>query len=68
MSDLWNPTEEDKKSLAAGQRKVRLSTLKPNLENCLCPYCDSAVYYYRDRHKYMTLNGSDHRCKAMPDK
>ncbi len=66
MNNLWQPTKHDTAAISAGERKVRLAQLRPSLRECPCPYCQRDVYYYEDRHKYMTLTGSDHKCKAMP--
>ena len=68
MSNLWNPDSNTRSSLASGERKIRLGYLKPSLRACECPYCKRDMYYYEDKHKYLTLGGSDHRCKSMPPK
>ena len=68
MSDLWNPDQGTKSSLSSGDRKIRLAYLKHELKLCKFPYCKKDAYYYENRHKYLTIGGSDHKCKAMPDK
>ena len=65
MSNLWNPDKKTRSLMSSGDRKVWLANLKPSLTECTCPYCNRDVYYYNDRHKYLTLGGSDHHCKNM---
>ena len=67
MNRLWQPDKQTNSSISSGNRKLHLHFLKPDLRSCECPYCKKDVYYYDKKHKYLTLSGSDHRCKGMPD-
>ena len=70
MSDLWNPSKDDRRSLRNGNNKFKLHELKSQglLTEIKCPFCEKDVYQ-RFLRGMLNLTGSVHLCakakKAM---
>jgi len=68
MDNLYKPTKQDRANLNSGAQKIRVHNLKADgrIEAMACPYCHVQVFKFKAKHKFLTLNGSDHHCKNMP--
>lgn len=65
MSNLWIPTKQDRKALNSGDMKIKLRHYNNDglTEEVDCPFCEKQVLKFRDG--YLTLTGSQHKCKGM---
>ncbi len=65
MSTLWNPTKQDVAAYRQGTNKVKIRRLLN--ENIIklghCHYCDDIMYEHKSGNKFMTMGGSEHKCK-----
>jgi len=68
MDNLYKPIKQDRAALNRGTQKMHVHNLKAagRIEDCSCPYCHAQVFKFKAKHKFLTLNGSDHHCKDMP--
>jgi len=69
MSTLWNPTKQDVSAYNSGTRKVRIRNLLNDgaIKLGACPFCGNPTYIFNSQDKFITLGGSEHRCKTMRD-
>jgi len=64
---LWKPDTETRQKLATGDRKYKLGWMKNYYKLTLaeCPYCGRYTYFIKEKNKYLTEGGSEHKCKNM---
>jgi len=64
MSNLWNPTKDDKTFFNRGERKVRMYNYRREgrLTETKC-ICGKNIYLL-DGKKKITVNGANHTCVA----
>lgn len=63
MSNLFQPTKQDRAALRRGAAKQKLRQLinDKKVAPIICPICEQIVYKFKDENKMLTTEGTVHK-------